>query len=196
MKLTLKVVDNIVIVGGTPACPLNAAVLVNGKAFVHPLQATDTPTTIATALATLISSVITASNNGPVITVPGATKLAARVGNVGMVIQEVKRQKKSFRITIWCDTPLQRDATAKVVDPALASLTFISLPDGSAGRIRCERTHTDDVPQKAVLYRRDLVYSVEYGTTNVRRGPDVVSEVINLSGGLDPASPAIETVNV
>ena len=62
---------------------------------------------------------------------------------------------------LWCNTPAIRDAVAAVVDPALSSLTFISLPDGTGGRIRYERAHPDDRAQKVLLYRRDLVYSVE-----------------------------------
>lgn len=196
IKLTLTVVGQTITVGGTPSCPLNAAVLVNKKAYVYPLQATDTPTSIATALAALINANTSASSSGPVITVPGATNLATRIGSVGSVIQEVKRQKKSFRITIWCNNPLVRDAVSKVIDPQLARLTFISLPDGSGGRIRYERSHTDDVPQKALLFRRDLVYSVEYGTTITQWAAAVVSEVINLSGGLDTNDPAIATIHI
>lgn len=196
ITLIMTVSGQTVSISGTPRCPLNAAVLVNGKAFIYPLQATDTPTTIATALAALINAVTPASNTGPVITVPGATKLEERIGRVGSVIQEVKRQKKQFRITIWCNDPIVRDSFAKIIDPPLASMTFISLPDGSGGRIRYERTAPDDSSQKSLLYRRDLVYSVEYGTTNVQKAAEVVSEIINLSGGLDPSKPAIKTINV
>src|SRR5947209_3769442 len=66
VRLTMAVAGHTVTIGGTPSCPLNAAVLVNGQAFVYPLQAQDTPTTIATALAALISAVTPASNSGPV----------------------------------------------------------------------------------------------------------------------------------
>ncbi len=196
IALTLTVSGQTVTVAGMPTCPLNAAVLVNGKAYVYPLQATDTPTSIATALAALISADTQATSNGPVITVPAATNLSSRIGSVGTVIQEVKRQKKSFRITIWCNGPLIRDAVSRVIDPGLASMTFINLPDGTGGRIRYERTHTDDVPEKALLFRRDLVYSVEYGTTNTQKAAAVVSEIINVSGGQDAAGPVIATINV
>ena len=196
ITLTMTASGSTVTVAGTPRCPLNAAVLVNSKAFIYPLQATDTPTSIATALAALISAVTPASSSGPVITVAGATKLETRIGSVGTVIQEVKRQKKSFRITLWCNSPLVRDAVARIIDPGLSGMTFINLPDGTAGRIRYERTHTDDVPQKTLLYRRDLVYSVEYGTTIAQTAAAVVSEIINISGGQDGNGPVIKTVNL
>jgi hypothetical protein len=196
ITLTMTVSGQTVTVGGTPRCPLNAAILVNGKAFIHPLQATDTPTSIATALAALINTTTAATSLGPVVTVPGTAKLDARIGAVGTVIQELKRQKKSFRITIWCNHPLVRDAIAGIIDPALASLTFLSLTDGTGGRIRYDRTHPDDSSQKSGLYRRDLVYSVEYGTTRALKTAEVVSEVINISGGQDGDGPVIKTINL
>ncbi len=196
IKLSMTVAGQTVIVAGTPTCPLNAAVLVNKKAYVYPLQAIDTPTSIATALAAVISADTSASSSGPVITVPGVTNLETRIGSVGTIIQEVRRQKKSFAITIWCNDPLVRDAVSKGIDPALAALTFINLPDGSGGRIRYERTHTDDVPQKALLFKRTLIYSVEYGTTISRTSAAVVSEIIEVSGGQDGNAPVIATINI
>lgn len=181
ITLTMDVEGQTITVGGRVCCPLNAAVIVDGKAFVYPLQARDTPTSIATALAALIDAYTPASSSGPVITVPGAKSLETQLGTVGTIIQEIKRQKKSFRITIWCNSPLVRDAVAKVLDPALASLIDIALTDGTTGRIRYEKTHPDDVPQKANLFRRDLVYSVEYGTTITQRVAAIVATQANIT---------------
>lgn len=167
--------------GGTACCPLNAAVTVNGKAFVYPLQATDTPTSVATAMATLISAAFAASSSGPVVTIPGATKLEARLGTVANIVQEVKRQKKSFRLTVWCNAPLVRDAVSSALDSALAALTDIAMTDGSTGRIRYLRTRTTDTSQKSMLYRRDLEYTVEYPTTISRRVAAIVAEQTNVT---------------
>lgn len=182
ITMTLTATANTITVGGTPCCPVNAAVLVNGKPFVYPVQATDTPTTIATALASLINTWAAASSNGPVITVPASITLEGRVGAVGEVVQEIKRQKKGFRITAWCNGPLVRDAIARTLDAALSDLSFISLSDGTSGRIRYERTHTIDSAQRVGLYRRDLDYSVEYATTVVRKAAEVVADIVNATG--------------
>ena len=192
IELTLTVSGNTVTVAGAISCPLNAAILVDGTAYVYPLQATDTPTSVATALAALIG---TATNTGPVITIPTGT-IEARVGAVGNIVQEIRRQVKSFRISLWCPSPAVRDAISAVVDNALAPLSFVNLPDGTSGRIRYERTATLDGLQKAMCYRRDFVYSVEYSTTVVTTAAAVVSQIINLAGGTDPSDPAIETINV
>src|SRR5919198_514841 len=67
IRLTLTVAGNTVTVAGTPSSPLNAAVLVNGKAYIYPLQANDTATSIATALAALINADTPASSSGEVV---------------------------------------------------------------------------------------------------------------------------------
>jgi hypothetical protein len=193
ITLTLSVDGDTVTVGGKPCCPLNAAVLVNGRAFVYPLQATDTPTSIATALAALINAETPATSEGAVVTVPSAKRLETRLGSVGLVAQEVKRQKKGFRITVWCHDPMVRDAVCAVLDPALADLSFLSLSDGTSGRIRYERTHTVDNVQRSGAYRRDFDYSVEFATTIVHRAADVVSEVINVTTEPDGES---QTINI
>lgn len=181
VTMTVAAAATTVTFGGRPCCPLNAAVTVNGKAFVYPLQATDTLTSVATALAALINTTYAASSNGPVLTVPGATKLEARVGTLGSIIQEVKRQRKSFRITVWCNAPLVRDAVSSALDAALGQLTDIALTDGSTGRIRYQRTRTIDTAQKSMLYRRDFEYSVEYPTTITRRIATIVAEQANVT---------------
>jgi hypothetical protein len=111
------------------------------------------------------------------------------VGAVGDVVQEVKRQKKGFKISAWCHDPLARDRVAAVIDPALAALTFISLPDGTSGRIRYERTHVIDAHQKAGIYRRDFQYSVEYATTASRKAAAVVADIVNVTGNAGAIPP-------
>lgn len=178
VHLTLDVSGNTVTVGGRVTCPLNAAILVNGKAYVHPLQATDTPTGVATALAVIIGG---ATSHGPVVTIPGGGRIEARVGAVGNLVREVRRQVRSFRISLWCPSPSVRDALAEVVDAALAPLTFLNLPDGTAGRIRYERSQVIDDLQKARCYRRDFVYSVEYSTTNVTTAAAVITPAVHIN---------------
>ncbi|WP_020472365.1 hypothetical protein [Zavarzinella formosa] len=195
ITLAMTVAGKTVTVGGSASCPLNAAVIVNNQGFVHPLQATDTPTSVATALAAMISSLTAATSVGPVITIPGATSLAARVGAVGRLVREIKRQKKSFVITVWCGSPRVRDAFGRILDAGLSDVTFLSLCDGTDGRLRYERTHVDDASQKSGLYRRDFFYSVEYGTTVAQNAAEAVVETINIAGGLDPDAPTLKSIS-
>lgn len=118
--------------------------------------------------------------------------LAARVGAVVQTVREIKRQKRGFQITFWCPTPALRDAIVPPCDVALAGIDFLTLPDGTAGRILYERTLVSDRVEREGLYRRDLFYSVEYGTTQSGSAAQIVAQIFNVKGGLDPSAPEIE----
>ena len=97
--LTVAVSGNVVSLGGAPSSPLNVAVIVNKVGVVYAVQPGDTLAMIATGLAALIGAPATSS--GPVLTVPGAVSLVARIGVVGGVIRETKRQKRRVQMTIF-----------------------------------------------------------------------------------------------
>lgn len=193
VNLTLTASGTTITVGGTSSSPLNAAAVVNNRGYVYAVQANDTLDDIATGLAALINADTPATSSGPVITIPAATKLAARAGGVGTVIRETKRQKRGFQLTFWCPTPALRDDVVPPVDQMLADIDYLTLPDGSAGRLLYERTIVSDRVEREGLYRRDLIYSVEYGTTETLDAAQIVVELMNITGGLDPDSPTIET---
>ena len=69
---------------------------------------------------------------------------------------------------------MTRDAAGAAVDAALAALTFIELPDGTQGRLRFVSSTLLDESQNVALYRRDLVYSVEYATTVAVNLPSMI----------------------
>lgn len=196
VNLTLTAAGTTVIVGGSASSPLNVGIIVNGQAALYAVQASDTLTSIATALATLVNDITPATSSGPVITIPGANSLAARVGAVGSVLNEVRRQKRNFMVACWCATPTLRDTTASLVDSAFAAIDYLTLPDGTGGRILYERSPVEDRVEKERLYRRTLIYSVEYGTTQTQTTAQILTELFNLTGGFDPNAPLLESFNI
>jgi hypothetical protein len=188
--LTLTVSGQQVTVGGTVSTPQNVMLMVGYRPFVYAVQPSDTLTSIATALATLVTG---STNAGPVVTLAtNAILTAARVGASGTAIMEVRRQERVFQITVWADTPADRDATAKAIDPVLANIEFLVFPDTSAGRLIYKSSPVDDMVSKAVLYRRDLMYSVEYATTLVNTTTEITQTQLNVSVGVEPPyQPAI-----
>jgi len=166
--VTFSVSGQTVTIGGTVSVPQNAAVIVNGAAgYSYALQQTDTPTTIA----------------GPVLTVPGAVSLVGRAGTFGTSLRELKRQRRDIQIALWANNPTLRDQVAILLDPALAAMEFIPLADGTAGRLVYVSSPHDDTVQKEILYRRNLIYSVEYGTTQTRSDAQIIVPVVDVSGG-------------
>lgn len=174
--ITLTVVGAIVTLSGTVSVQ-NLLINLNGISYVYTMQLTDTLTTAAAALSALIPG---ASSAGPVVTLTGAHSVFVRVGGFGTSVKETKRQEQSFQITVWAPTPAARDAAAKGVDSILSDATNMALADGSSGIIRYSQTLQTDQLEKAGLYRRDLVYTVDYATTQIQTFAEVIAPVLNI----------------
>ena len=175
-----------VTVGGTVSTPQNVMLMVNRLPVVYQVQAADTLTTIAAALAALVTG---ASSVGAVLTLPNSAILtAARVGASGTNIQEIRRQDRVFQISIWADSPAHRDTLGAAVDVALAALQFLTLADGTGARLIYKNTVQNDLLQKAGLYRRDLMYSVEYATTVTEIDTQITQDLTNVSVASDGVS--------
>lgn len=142
-----------------------AGLLVDRRAYVYRTATGDTPETVAGALAALVMVNQQTVLSAATLTLPEASQLVARVAADVPSFREIRRQRQTFTVAIWCPTPLMRDSVASRLDLVLANLTFMALPDGSVARLRYVGTKSQDQGQNAALYRRDLLYSAEYATT-------------------------------
>lgn len=186
--ITLTVSGQQITLGGTVSTPQNVAILVDASAYAYAVQAGDTLSGIAAALAGQIPG---ASAVGAVITIPaGSVIRAARAGGSGTSLSELRRQQRVFHITVWADTPANRAAVAKLIDPMLAGLEFITLADGTGARIIYQSSCDDDMKQRANCYTRDLLYQIEYATTQQIDSTAVVVEQENVSNGVTGAQPS------
>jgi hypothetical protein len=185
-SLTLSVAGQVVTVGGTVSTPQNVMLLVNGKSYAHAVQANDTLDTIAAALAALVATHVSGTSaTGAAITIgPTGFIGAARAGGFGTVATEWKRQERIFTVTVWADTPAHRDALAGAADVALASQTFLTMPDSFKARIRYRGSPQTDALQKETLYRRDLKYAVEFATTEVSQLAQVIIPSVSVTAGV------------
>ena len=182
--LTALISGQTVTIGGTVSIPQNVAISVNGTVYTYAVQLNDTLTTIATGLSSLIAPAVAGTTNtGPVITFPSSARIAAaRIGASGTVAAELKRQERGVMITVWANSPALRDQIAGALDVALAATEFVTLPDGYAARLIYKNSVVTDALQKSTLYRRDLVYTVEYATTQV-------STVMQITGIIENITP-------
>jgi hypothetical protein len=163
--LTVDVLGNSVTFGGSADPDQLAGISADGRSYVYRTQANDTPTLVAANLATLARADFIAQLSGATLTLPTAIGVLARVVADAPSLKEVRRQRETFRIVCWCSDPAQRDVVAIAIDTALAPLRFLSLADGTQGRLIFAGGATLDQSQDAALYRRDLLYDVEYATT-------------------------------
>ncbi len=154
-----------VTIGGIANAGQLVGILVDKNSYVYGTRAGDTPETVAANLASSVASDWIVNVSGASVTVPGASSVMARVVADASVMHEVRRQEQGFRITCWCPTPATRDVTASAIDLSLVGFQFIPLAGGSQGRLQYHGTLVFDQSQDALLYRRDLLYRVEYPTT-------------------------------
>lgn len=168
--LTLTATGSTVTVGGAMPAPFtahNMAVLIANKAFIYPVQASDTLTSIATGLAALIAVAYPGTGSvGPVVTLASDARIqAARVGTTGVTAAEWERQDQTIMITVWAPDPATRKQISSAIKVALSQIAFLTMPDGFGARIRYRRDMLSDQSEKSRVYRRDLYYDVEYATT-------------------------------
>jgi hypothetical protein len=162
--LYASVAGQTISVSGTAAVGNLIGALVDGKTFVYRIAQGDTPELVAANLCTVIQATLSATVSGSVITIPGATSIAARVVSDNSASYEGRRQKKRARVAIWCSSPSVRDTISSTIDLSLSATAFLLLPDNSNGRLTYKNSATFDQSQNAMLYRRDLIYTVEYPT--------------------------------
>ncbi len=176
--ITATVSGRTVTFGGVVSVPQNIYLLVNGQGYHHPVQSTDTLTSIATVFANQIAG---SASAGAVITLPPSHSIVARVGGVGTSARELKHQEKEFIITVWSPTPALRDTLSSAIDASLAINSSLNFADESINKILYSRTLETDQLEKYQLYRRDIVYSVEYATTQIISAPQTIATVYNIT---------------
>lgn len=180
--ITLTASDVTVTVGGTApgsSGPIQNLGLIIGfgsqtQSFVYQTQASDTLASIAAALAALVNAETPASAVGPVITIPAATSITARIGIIGTVARELRRQIERIDISIWCPSPPLRDQIGAPIRTAFAKFDYLTLADGFAARSRAGDDHWLDDPEKAGLYRRCMGFDIDYPTTETMTGTEII----------------------
>ena len=195
--LSVSVVGgNSAVFGGSAAAGQIAGLLVDTTTYVYRTQLGDTPAVVAGMLAQAARTDRRAWLSGAVVTLPDEGSIVARVVADGDVLQEVRRQEQTMRISLWCPNPALRDLASGVVDVALAVQPFVGLPDGSTGRLRYAGTTVIDQQEDAQLFRRELLYVVEYPTVLARSVPAMLFGELALTGTVVDATPAESLVAV
>jgi len=167
---------------GTAGLGQVAGLLVANQPFVYRGRAGDTPAVVAATLAEAVRNVRACWLSGTTVTVPGAVSIIARVVADGSSVTEWGRQRQGFRISAWCPDPGTRDTLCGAISANFSAISFLSLADGTSGRLRYRSTASFDDDQDAQQYRRDLVFDVEYGTTVDANAPSMLFGDLMWSG--------------
>lgn len=165
---------------GTASAGQTVMTVVGNRQVYYTTSTGDTPSSVASALATLISTTIPATSAGAVLSVPSAPRLAVRVSLLGTVIREVSRFERMMQIIAWSPSPTHRTAISRPVSVALAKTRFLTMPDQTSARLVVARSTITDHLEKQGIYRRDMFCTVDYAITDVLAAPLVTTTSLNL----------------
>lgn len=171
-------------ISGSPVAGDVVGALIDGVAYAYRVEEGDTPGLIAANLNQSIQIHRISNVHGTVITVAGATTITVRVVCDNPTTFESRRQEKDLRIICWCPTPPVRDTVAGAIDSAIDRMSFLSLADSTTARVIYRNTASYDQAQNALLYRRDLVYLIEYPTVTVVHQPSMLFGASDINGNI------------
>ena len=163
--LTAAVSGQTVTLSGTPGAGEFASIIVNKtNSYSH------TGASAAAILAAIASDAAAAfpgvSAAGNAITWPSTVhSLVCRIGATATAGRVTHRQKAMIRVTVWASTPGVRDTLAAAVDVALKQVNRLTMPDGTQAIMAADHSMQVDERQTALIYRRDMIFNVEYATT-------------------------------
>ena len=86
-------------------------------------------------------------------------------------------------VSVWAPDHNSRSVISAAIDVALKNNIIITIPvDGSDAKITYNRTNVLDQKQDVTVYRRDLVYEIDYATVETFPGTIVTSSNIAFQG--------------
>jgi hypothetical protein len=89
-------------------------------------------------------------------------------GSTGSAVLELRRQTRLFQVSVWAGVYDRRDAVGAAIDAGLAAVSRVVLADGSCAIMTYDTSAQNDEQQQAGVYRRELLYALNYATTLVR----------------------------
>jgi hypothetical protein len=181
---TVTTSGRMITIAGCPASGDVVGLIIDGTPYAYRILTGDSPSLVASNLKQSIQAKRIASVQGNVITIPDAVTILARVVCDNVAYFEGRRQEKDLRIIFWCPTPIVRDTVTAVVDASFSQIEFLPLPDSTQARIVYRNTESYDQAQNALLYRRDLVYLVEYPTITAAKHASMLFGSVDLNSNI------------
>ncbi len=179
--MTVSVSDELVTFAGSGGAGQVAGIAVDGQAYAYRMRAGDGAALVAAALAAQIRNDRPAVATGTSVHLLSGRRTVARIVTDGHGGQELRRQEGRFRVSFWCPDPSTRDAVVSLVDVAMAGWTFIDV-GGWACRVQLAGETATDDGAAGGLWRRDLLYSIEYPTIAIEVVPTMLFGVSDVNG--------------
>lgn len=162
--LVVQTTQDSVTISGAPSAEEFLTLVVDGSKTYSRGGAT-TSEILSSLLTDIQADYPSASITGSKLSIPGIDGIKALQGAPSIVGKITHRQYQLVTINIWAPDPQRRSLLSGVIDATLKDEDLkLQLPDSSEAIMRYERTTSHDEYQTVAIYRRDLVYRVEYAT--------------------------------
>ncbi|PYD63560.1 hypothetical protein [Gluconacetobacter entanii] len=139
----------------------NGTTIPDRSVAAYAVQATDTATTIAAALAAQIPG---ATSSGATIAVPGATDLSGAAGGYAPAVRVARRQQQLFQVTVWSASTKARDALGTAIDNGMAFIDWLTDANGSTFQIESRGNWNNDAAQNSGIFMRPFRFIATYDT--------------------------------
>jgi hypothetical protein len=177
---TFALVDHVITVSGTLS-PGEYLTLVIDDAFVCSQTGADVAALLA-ALATQAQGFgYTATSTADTLTIAFGHALVVRQGGAAVMGKVTRRQRHSVMVSVWAPTQVARKQLAAPIDNLIKQTIKVSMPDTSQALVCYSRTNVSDEQQSSTIYRRDLIYDVEYATVEQFEGFVVTSVATSIA---------------
>lgn len=177
--LQLWVTDSAIGVSGVASAITNVQIHLNGKKFVFQFRAGTTAEQVVNSLQLHLPHAFTLMGRVVILLV---NHLSISVTTAGTAVRELRRQIKEFQITVWSPNPQLRNAIGTAIDAALSEHCHIDLGDGVPAQMFYARQFDSDAAENWHVYRRDLIFSINFATTQTVSAPEVTDIAVNLNG--------------
>lgn len=104
------------------------------------------------------------SSTATTLTVPVNAYLTVRQGGQAIQGKVTHRQCNQVMVTVWAPNRVARNQFSAAIDNLIKQNIRVTMPDTSQAMVIYSRTNTIDEQQAESIYRRDLIYDVEYAT--------------------------------
>jgi hypothetical protein len=157
--------------------------LICDRQFVYSATGVSTASILAQIAAQAAANYTGVTSSGNQITIPAMFDFSARQGAPGTLANVTHRQRQEIMITTWAPNHVARSVIAAAIDVELKKKIVVALPDTSSALICYSRSSLTDEQSVATLYRRDLIYQVEYATLFKFTGYVITSTTLNIQAG-------------
>ncbi len=171
--LAATISGGMITVTGTPGASEYLTIVADGR-HSYSRGGASVAAILASIAADAVADYPSVSVVGSTITFP-TIRLVARIGAAATLARVTHRQRQAVMISVWAPTPQLRNTVAAAVDVALKARNRLTFPDTSQGLLVAAYNEQHDDHQRASIYRRDLVFTVDYATLEQFPGWEVTS---------------------